>query len=68
MPADNIEYNITTVASHTQAASRELVQAHEYQRKAGRRAFCLLIIVGVVISVVLLAVRLAGALECEMTS
>jgi len=52
---DNIEYNITSIATNTQAADRELVTAHEYQRKAGRRALCLLLVVGFVISVVLLA-------------
>ncbi|KAK0534243.1 SNAP receptor [Tilletia horrida] len=52
---DNIEYNITSIATNTQAADRELVQAHEYQRKAGRRALCLLLVVGFVIAVVLLA-------------
>ncbi|KAK0561594.1 SNAP receptor [Tilletia horrida] len=52
---DNIEYNITSIATNTQAADRELVTAHEYQKKAGRRALCLLLVVGFVISVVLLA-------------
>ncbi|KAE8258200.1 hypothetical protein A4X13_0g1837 [Tilletia indica] len=52
---DNIEYNITSIATNTGAADRELVTAHEYQRKAGRRALCLLLVVGFVIAVVLLA-------------
>ncbi|CAD6891091.1 unnamed protein product [Tilletia controversa] len=52
---DNIEYNITSIATNTQAADRELVTAHEYQRKAGRRALCLLLVVGFVIAIVLLA-------------
>ncbi|KDN41978.1 t-SNARE [Tilletiaria anomala UBC 951] len=52
---DNIEYNITSIATNTAGADRELVSAHEYQRKAGRRAACLLLIVGVVIAIVLLA-------------
>lgn len=53
---DNIEYNIGEIATNTEGADRELVTAQEYQRKAGKRAACLLLIVGFVISVVLLAV------------
>ena len=56
---DNIEYNITSIATNTSGADRELVSAHEYQRKAGRRAACLLMIVGIVIAIVLLAVSAA---------
>ncbi len=52
---DNIEYNITSIATNTSGADRELVTAHEYQRKAGRRALCLMLIVGVVVAIVLLA-------------
>lgn len=54
--ADNIEYNVSTIATNTGAADRELVSASDYQRRAGRRAACLLLIVGFVIAVVLLAV------------
>jgi t-SNARE complex subunit (syntaxin) len=54
--SDNIEYNVSTIATNTGAADRELVSANDYQRKAGRRAACLLLIVGFVIAVVLLAV------------
>ncbi|KAN0065312.1 SNAP receptor [Thecaphora frezii] len=53
---DNIEFNITNIAENTDGADRELVVAHEYQRKAGRRAACLLLIVGFVIAIVLLAI------------
>ncbi|UZJ56866.1 hypothetical protein CBS101457_006186 [Exobasidium rhododendri] len=53
---DNIEYNVSSIATNTGAADRELVSANDYQRKAGRRAACLLVIVGFVISVVLLAI------------
>ncbi|TXT13772.1 hypothetical protein VHUM_01139 [Vanrija humicola] len=53
---DNIESNITNVAAHTSSAAEELTTAHEYQRKAGRRAVCLLLILVVVILFVLLAV------------
>jgi len=53
---DNIETNISSVAADTGAASQELTTAAEYQRKAGRRAACLTLILAVVIGVVLLAV------------
>lgn len=48
-------YSITV---DTQGAAEELSTASEYQRKAGRRAACLINILVVVIAVVLLAVRL----------
>lgn len=53
---DNIEFNINSVADNSHAAHSELTHAHEYQRKAGRRAACLLLIVGFVVAVVLLAI------------
>ncbi|PWN46770.1 t-SNARE, partial [Violaceomyces palustris] len=53
---DNIEFNVTSIATNTEGAERELVVAHEYQRKAGRRAACLLLVVGFVIAIVLVAV------------
>ena len=49
-----------TIATHTGAADRELVSAHEYQRKAGKRAACLLAVVGFVVAIVLIAVSLPG--------
>ncbi|KAF8583104.1 t-SNARE [Ramaria rubella] len=52
---DNIESNITSVAVDTSAAATELHTAHDYQRKAGRRAACLMIVLVVVICIVLLA-------------
>ncbi|WFD43669.1 SNAP receptor [Malassezia psittaci] len=52
---DNIEYNITNISTNAQGADRELLQAHTYQRRAGRRTACLMIIIGFVVSVVLLA-------------
>ncbi|KAH8832539.1 t-SNARE, partial [Flagelloscypha sp. PMI_526] len=52
---ENIESNISSVEIDTGAAARELTQAHEYQRKAGRRAACLMIIVIIVVAIVLLA-------------
>jgi hypothetical protein len=55
-PADNIESNITSVAQNTSSAADELTTAHEYQRKAGRRMACLLVILVVVLAVILLAV------------
>lgn len=56
---DNIEYNITSIASNTESADRELLSAHAYQRRAGRRMLCLTLIVGFVIAIVILAVRAA---------
>ncbi|KAG9049213.1 hypothetical protein FS837_010849 [Tulasnella sp. UAMH 9824] len=56
---DNIESNLTSVAVNTAGASEELVVASEYQRKAGRRAACLGIVLVIVTCVVLLAVRIA---------
>ncbi|PCH40434.1 t-SNARE [Wolfiporia cocos MD-104 SS10] len=55
---DNIESNISSIAVDTAGAAEELTTAHEYQRKAGRRALCLMMILVVVIAVVLLAVRI----------
>ncbi|KAK4686612.1 hypothetical protein P7C73_g3507, partial [Tremellales sp. Uapishka_1] len=53
---DNIENNITSVAQNTSSAAEELTTAHEYQRKAGRRMACLLIILVIVVAIVLLAI------------
>ncbi|KAI0031179.1 t-SNARE [Vararia minispora EC-137] len=53
---DNIESNISSIAVDTAGAAEELTTAHEYQRKAGRRAACLMVILAVVVAVVLLAV------------
>ncbi|KAF9005543.1 t-SNARE [Cyathus striatus] len=53
---DNIELNISSVAADTGAASEELHTAAAYQRKAGQRAACLMIILAIVVGVVLLAV------------
>ncbi|PPQ82136.1 hypothetical protein CVT26_009085 [Gymnopilus dilepis] len=52
---DNIELNISSVSADTGAASQELTTAAEYQRKAGKRAACLMLILAVVAAVVLLA-------------
>ncbi|KZO96880.1 t-SNARE [Calocera viscosa TUFC12733] len=53
---DNIESNITAVARDTAGADSELRTASEYQRKAGRRACWLMIIISIVICIVLLAI------------
>jgi len=53
---DNIESNLYSIANDTQGAAEELSTASEYQRKAGRRAACLMIIMVIVIAVVLLAI------------
>ena len=55
---DDIGNNIFSVASDTSGAAQELTTAHEYQRRAGRRAACLMLILAVVVGVVLLAVSL----------
>ncbi|KAL7338316.1 t-SNARE, partial [Rhodotorula toruloides] len=54
---DNIETNVISVARDTRGASDQLTQAHAYQRKAGRRMFCLLLVFLLVLTIVLLAVR-----------
>lgn len=53
---DNIESNISSIAVDTTGAAEELRTASDYQRKAGRRAACLMVIVAIVICIVLLAV------------
>ncbi|KAF8158501.1 t-SNARE [Crassisporium funariophilum] len=53
---DNIELNISSVAVDTGDASRELTTAADYQRKAGRRAACLMLVLAVVVGIVLVAV------------
>ncbi|WVN85213.1 uncharacterized protein L203_100358 [Cryptococcus depauperatus CBS 7841] len=53
---DNIESNVTSVARDTTSAAEELTTAHEYQRKTGRRMFCLLMILVIVVAVVILAI------------
>ena len=53
---DNIELNISSVSADTGAASHELTTASDYQRKAGKRAACLMFILVIVIAVVLVAV------------
>ncbi|KAG8763147.1 hypothetical protein FRC12_008684 [Ceratobasidium sp. 428] len=56
---NTIEDNVTIVASNTSNAATELDQASDYQRKAGRRAACLMLVIVIVICVVLIAVRIA---------
>ena len=53
---DNIETNVYSIANDTQGAAEELSTASEYQRKAGRRAACLMIILVIVVAIVLLAI------------
>ncbi|KAF8755322.1 Glycosyltransferase like family [Rhizoctonia solani] len=55
---DTIEANVDSVALDTRDAAQQLEQASEYQRKAGRRAACLMLVVVIVICVVLVAVRI----------
>lgn len=49
-----------SVARDTHGASDQLTQAHAYQRKAGRRMFCLLLVFLLVLAVVLLAVSFSA--------
>ena len=53
---DNIESNVYSIAVDTAGAAEELTTASEYQRKAGRRAACLGLVIIIVIAVVLVAV------------
>ncbi|KAJ7109076.1 t-SNARE [Mycena crocata] len=53
---DNIESNISSVAVDVQSGADELRTASDYQRKAGRRAACLMIVLVIVTAVVLLAI------------
>ncbi len=62
--SDNIESNISSIAVDTAGAADELTTAHDYQRRAGRRALCLMLILVIVIAVVLLAVRVLKFVGC----
>ena len=62
--ADNIESNISSIAVDTSGAAEELTAAHQYQRKAGRRALCLMLVLIVVVAIVLLAVRVLRFVGC----
>ncbi|KAJ7163019.1 t-SNARE [Mycena filopes] len=53
---DNIESNISSVAVDVESGASELRTASEYQRRAGRRAACLMMVLVVVTAVVLVAV------------
>ncbi|KAG6820619.1 hypothetical protein H0H93_014222 [Arthromyces matolae] len=53
---DDISNNIFSVHTDTREAAQELVTAHQYQRKAGRRAACLMLVLAVVVAIVLLAI------------
>jgi len=53
---DNIESNVYSIAVDTAGAAEELSTASEYQRKAGRRAACLGLILIIVVAVVLTAI------------
>jgi len=53
---DNIESNISSIAVDTSGAAEELNTAHAYQRRAGRRALCLMLVLIVVVAIVLLAI------------
>jgi t-SNARE complex subunit (syntaxin) len=59
---ENIESNVTSTHRDIEGANEELGVASEYQRKAGKRAICLMIVVVIVICIVLLAVSIALAI------
>jgi t-SNARE complex subunit (syntaxin) len=48
---------VINIANDSQGASQQLSQAHEYQRKSGKRLLCLLLIFIIVLAIVLIAVR-----------
>ena len=53
---DNIESNIYSITADTRGAAEELSTASDHQRKAGRRAACLMLIIVFVVALVLIAV------------
>ncbi|POW13702.1 hypothetical protein PSHT_07637 [Puccinia striiformis] len=53
---DNIESNVHRINEDMSGAVTELHQAHEYQKKSGKKMLCLLIIFVVVLSVILIAI------------
>ncbi|MBW0504499.1 hypothetical protein O181_044214 [Austropuccinia psidii MF-1] len=53
---DNIESNVQRISTDMRGAVVELNEAHEYQRKAGKKMICLLIIFVIVLSIILLAI------------
>ncbi|KAJ7064869.1 t-SNARE [Mycena amicta] len=53
---DNVESNISSVAVDVQSGADELSSASEYQRRAGRRAACLMLVLVFVTAIVLLAI------------
>ncbi|KAN0087672.1 t-SNARE [Tylopilus felleus] len=55
---DNIESNVYSISADTRGAAEELTTASEHQRKAGRRAACLMLIITFVVALVLVAVLL----------
>lgn len=55
---DNIEANIYDIAGSTRNAAAELTKAAKYQRNSRGRAFCLLIILCVILAVILLGILL----------
>ena len=63
---DNIESNIYSIASDTRGAAEELSTAAEHQRKAGRRAACLMFIIVFVVAIVLMAVSHCGFILYEL--
>ncbi|KAA1129976.1 hypothetical protein PGTUg99_004882 [Puccinia graminis f. sp. tritici] len=53
---DNIESNVHRINNDMSGAVTELHQAHEYQKKSGKKMLCLLIIFVIVLSIILIAI------------
>ncbi|OAV97811.1 hypothetical protein PTTG_01332 [Puccinia triticina 1-1 BBBD Race 1] len=53
---DNIESNVHRINNDMSGAVTELNQAHEYQKKSGKKMLCLLIIFVIVLSIILIAI------------
>ncbi|KAJ7603643.1 t-SNARE [Mycena polygramma] len=64
---DNIESNISSVAADVSSGADELRTAADYQRRAGRRAACLMIVLVIVTAIVLLAHTVFGVFLCPYT-
>lgn len=54
---DNIEENVGNMARHTKDASKQLTSASRLQRSARKRACWLMLILVIILTVVLIAVR-----------
>ncbi|CAH7688059.1 t-SNARE [Phakopsora pachyrhizi] len=53
---DNIESNVHRISNDMRGAVVELNEAHEYQKKAGKKMLCLLILFIVIFAIILIAI------------